>query len=126
MTNEKKKKVNKGYIRNLRRSQQSSTFSAPVTVDEVNEALDQVENGKVPGVDTVFPNFLKNLGPNAIKWIARFYTSIIYVSGRLPKAWKKRKVIAVLKPNKDPHLAKNYRPISHLSCCYKFFEHNSC
>lgn len=86
----------------------------------MNEAIKEIEIGKAPGIDNVFPNFLKNLGPAARKWLAKFFTSI-YENGRLPKAWKKAKVIAVLKPNKDALLAKNYRPISLLSCAYKLF-----
>lgn len=118
---EQKRNVNRSYLRNFRLCQVNSTFSAPVTIDEVNEALDQVENGKAPGIDNIYPNFLKNLGPAARKWIARFYSNI-YDSGRIPKAWKMARVTAILKPNKEPHLPKNYRPISLLSCCYKLFE----
>jgi len=33
----------------------------------VNEAINQIESGKAPGVDNVFPNFLKRLGLAAKK-----------------------------------------------------------
>ena len=42
--------------------------------------------------------------------------------GYLPKAWKHAKVIMVPKPGKDLSSAKNYRPISLLSCLGKLFE----
>ena len=40
----------------------------------------------------------------------------------IPKSWRKAKVIAVEKPNKDPRLSANYRPISLLSVCYQLLE----
>lgn len=118
---QQKKAVNKGYLLNLRRSQLSSIFAQPVTVEQILEALSQVQNGKAPGIDNIFPNFLKNLGPKAIRWLAKFFTHI-YETGKLPRLWKKSKIIVFLKPNKQPNLPENYRPISLLSCSYKLFE----
>ena len=42
--------------------------------------------------------------------------------GYFPKAWKHAKTIMVPKPGKDLSSAKNYRPISLLSCLGKLFE----
>ena len=46
---------------------------------------------------------LKNLKPNAIKWIAQAFTDIIDI-GKLPSNWKTAKIIGSLKFGKD---AKN-------------------
>lgn len=48
--------------------------------------------------------------------------SNVHRSSKLPKYWKKAKVIAVLKPDKKPEKVEHYRPISLLSCCFKLFE----
>lgn len=40
----------------------------------------------------------------------------------MPRAWKKAKVIAFMKPNKSLEDPASYRPISLLSCCFKLFE----
>ena len=41
---------------------------------------------------------------------------------KIPKIWLRSRVIALLKPGKDPALAKSYRPISLLSHSFKLME----
>jgi hypothetical protein len=67
------------------------------------------------------PEFLTHLGPKARTWMSQFF-SIIFEDNRIPKIWRRAKVIAIEKPGKDPKLAANYRPISLLSVCYKLLE----
>ena len=74
-----------------------------------------------PGYDKVHPEFLKNLGPRARKWVAMFLTRIISEKN-LPKSWRIPKTVAIPKPGKDPKMASSYRPISLLSMCYKLLE----
>ena len=40
----------------------------------------------------------------------------------IPKAWRKSRVVALLKPGKPPDSRKSYRPISLLSILYKLYE----
>ena len=40
----------------------------------------------------------------------------------IPKLWRQAKVVALLKPGKDPSVAKSFRPISLLCRTYKLFE----
>ena len=48
--------------------------------------------------------------------------SFIHVWEQIPNKWRKTKITALLKPNKDPTNAKSYKPIS-LSCSlYNLFE----
>lgn len=116
-----RKKVNKEYNVNFRNCPVSPTISAPFSSDDISIASSKIESGKASGLDNIYPDFLKHLGPKALNWLARFFTSI-HLSGRLPREWKKARVFAVLKPNKAPNESKNYRPITLLSCCYKLFE----
>lgn len=116
-----KRKVNQEFKSNFRKSQFSSQFSAPFTCEEVCEAIKQIECRKAPGKDKVFPEFIKHLGPNAIKWLSELFTNV-YVNGTLPRLWKIAMVIAFPKPNKPVDDPANYRPISLLSCCFKLFE----
>ena len=76
---------------------------------------------KAPGYDNIHPEFLKNLGPRARKWLAMFLTRIISEKN-LPKSWRITKTVAIPKPGKDPKIASSYRPISLLSMCYKLLE----
>ena len=41
---------------------------------------------------------------------------------KIPKIWRQAKVVALLKPGKDPSVAKSFRPISLLCHTYKLFE----
>ena len=41
---------------------------------------------------------------------------------QIPKLWRQAKVVALLKPEKDPKDAKSYRPISLLCILYKLYE----
>lgn len=116
-----KKKVNREYKNNFRSSPVTSIFATPFTSEDIRTEVSELKCGKAPGMDNIFPDFLKHLGPNAIKWLSKLYTNI-YSSGQLPKMWKKVKVIAFPKPNKPQDDPANYRPISLMSCCLKLFE----
>lgn len=89
------------------------------TEEEVLNALKSVKNGKAAW--GVLPKFLKNLGSRSTNWIATLASNILN-SHNIPNFWLESKVIAILKPNKEPTDSKNYRPISLLSSTYKLFE----
>ena len=74
-----------------------------------------------PGYDFVHPEFLKDLGPKTLTWLANLFTGMIWEQ-RISKIWRQAKIIALAKPGKDPHLAASYRPILLLSVCYKLLE----
>ena len=46
----------------------------------------------------------------------------IWETGVLPKGWKIAIVLAIQKPNKDPHYTTSYRPIALTSCVCKLME----
>ena len=92
-------------------------FSLP----EIDSALRHVKPGTAPGYDNIHPEFLLHLGPRARSWLSKFFSRILR-ENKIPKIWRKAKVIAIEKPGKDPKIAANYRPISLLSVCYKLLE----
>ena len=93
----------------------------PISPEEVDAALKNMKCGKAPGYDNIHPEFLKNLGPRATKWLAIFLTRNISEK-YLPKSWIITKTVAIPKPGKDPKMASSYRPVSLLSMCYKLLE----
>src|SRR5436190_200869 len=101
--------------------QQALEVSRPFTSEELETAVGQVHVGKAAGLDGMFPEFIKNFGPKAKTWLLTMFNDIL-ASGVLPKAFKRSKVIAVLKPGKSPELVDSYRPISLLSVTYKLLE----
>lgn len=64
---------------------------------------------------------IKHLGPAAVSWLLALYNNCLG-SCKLPKLWRRAKVIALLKPEKSPNYSKSYRPIPLLCHSYKLFE----
>ena len=64
---------------------------------------------------------IKQFGPNARDWLLRFFNNCTETK-KIPKIWRQAKVVALLKPGKDPSVAKSFRPISLLCHTYKLFE----
>ena len=99
----------------------ASPLVAPPTVDEVADHLSKCKTRSAAGLDGVGYALLKKAPMSYLAYIAKFFGACIRI-GYFPKAWKHAKVIMVPKPNKDTSSAKNYRPISLLSCLGKLFE----
>ena len=64
---------------------------------------------------------LKHFGQKALVWLLQLFNNCL-TSMRIPKIWFMSRVIALLKPGKDPSLTKSYRPISLLSHTFKPME----
>ena len=54
-------------------------------------------------------------------WLLRFFNNRMETK-KIPQIWRQAKVVALLKPGKDPSVAKSFRPISLLCHTYKLFE----
>jgi hypothetical protein len=65
-----------------------------------------VESGKTAGFDGVYPEFIKYSGQRTKECID------IMKSGKIPKLFKRAKVITILKPGKDGSDHSHFRPIS--------------
>lgn len=99
----------------------TSEYCRPFTLEEINTALTQTKTGKAASYDCVYTEFLVNTGPRVRIWLARFFTNVM-TSNKLPKAFKRAKIIALLKPGKPAESADSYRPISLLSVTSKLLE----
>lgn len=97
------------------------TINAPFTIKDLNEAIHSLKNGKAAGVDDMCVEQIKHFGDKTKRWILQLVNRC-YSTKQIPKSWRKSKVIALLKPGKDPSLASSYRPISLLCHLYKLYE----
>lgn len=99
----------------------TSDISVPFTEEELLSALNITKNRKAPGFDGIHSEFLKHCGKNTRKWLLRFFSNIL-LTGKLPPAFKRTKILAILKPGKPADRPDSYRPIALLSACYKLLE----
>lgn len=93
----------------------------PFTLGELQKGIDRMKNGKSPGVDDVMTEQIKHFGPKTKQWLLALLNHCKQTY-QLPKAWRKSKIIALLKPGKDPELPSSYRPISLLCHMFKLYE----
>ena len=79
------------------------------------------EERQSPGLDDIQTELIKQFGPKARDCLLRFFNNCTDTT-KIPKIWRQAKVVALLKPGKDPSVAKSFRPISLLCHTYKLFE----
>ena len=91
------------------------------TPAELDIGIRVLKNGKAPGLDDIQTELIKQFGPKARDWLHRFYNNCTETK-KIPKIWQQANVVALLKPGKDPSVAKSFRPISLLCHTYKLFE----
>jgi hypothetical protein len=92
-----------------------------VTIDEIRQNLTKFKNRSAIGLDGISYRLLKKLPDSYMDRIANIFSNCLHL-GHFPAAWKNAKTILIPKPGKDVRQAKNYRPISLLSCLGKVLE----
>ena len=96
-------------------------FTRPFTAAELDIGIRVLKNGKAPGRDDIQTVLIKQFGPKTRDWLLSFFNNCTETK-KIPKLWRQAKVVALLKPGKDPPVAKSFRPISLLCHTYKLFE----
>jgi len=92
-----------------------------VRTNQLKELIDCLKTKKACGYDNINNRLVKNLPKSMIERIANLFTACLKI-GYFPATWKVGKVIALPKPDKEPSLPSNYRPITLLSVFAKLFE----
>ena len=83
----------------------------PFSQVELIQALRHLKLGKASDLDGISTELLGHFGPKTLSWLLCLYNSCA-INLTIPKIWRKAKVVAHLKPEKDSALAKSYRPVS--------------
>ncbi|XP_063806456.1 uncharacterized protein LOC134984922 [Pseudophryne corroboree] len=98
-----------------RLSQDATAFlDSPLTLTEVESAINSFPGGKTPGLDGVpLELYKKHLSFYGPKLLTLYNT--LFVQGRLPDSMAEALIIVLLKPDKDPTRVESYRPISLLT-----------
>jgi len=119
--NKYRTKVKTELRESKRNAEPKSTFARDFTDTEITTAIKCMKSGKAAGFDDMYPEFLKHSGPKVRIWLSKFYSDIIG-SNKLPRYFKKTKILAILKPGKPSNEVQSYRPIALLSVSYKLLE----
>ena len=96
-------------------------FTKSFTMEELETGITTLKAGKAAGLDNISTEQIKHFGRNTRLWLLNLYNSCMERL-KIPKIWRHTRVVALLKPGKDPSLAKSFRPISLLCDTYKLFE----
>ena len=91
------------------------------THEEMTTALKTLKSGKAPGLDKLHPEFFMNMHSNCINWLLNLMSTCLRLK-KIPKVWRRAKVVAILKPNKAVEEPSSYRPISLLCLPYKIMD----
>ncbi|XP_076482644.1 uncharacterized protein LOC143304841 [Bombus vancouverensis nearcticus] len=89
--------------------------------NQLNTILSKLNNKKSSGFDGI-PNILLKRLPNKIKWYYTVLFNNALNNTYFPRKWKKAKLIAITKKDKDGSSPANLRPISLLPNISKVFE----
>ena len=76
-----------------------SNLSQAFTTDEIINALNATNAGKVAGPYGIFPDMLKNIGPAAVRWLQAFYDDVM-TTANITKIRRSAHLIAIRKPGK--------------------------
>ena len=93
-----------------------------ITKAEVERALSKAKNGKAPGVDEIYNDFLTQGGDTIVEALRLLY-NLVWSHERGPEAWNKALIRPLYKTaTKDPLLTENYRAITLISTICKIYE----
>ena len=96
-------------------------FTRAFTAAELDIGIRVQKNGKAPGLDDIQPGLIKQFGPKARDSLLRLFNNCTDTK-KIPKLRRQAKVVALLKPGKDPSVAKGFRQIALLCHTYKLSE----
>ena len=88
---------------------------------DMEEALALLKTGKAAGLDNITTEMIQHFGTTTRKWVLGLINKCAETE-TIPRTWRRAKVVALLKPGKDPNNKKSYRPISLLCILYKLYE----
>ena len=111
--------MNETYV--LPEQGDDSPMCNTVTLDELEATLAKCKNRSAAGKDGINYLLLKKLPKETKHSLCIIFSDAIRL-GYFPLVWKSALVKMLPKPNKDAKFAKNFRPISLLSCIGKILE----
>ena len=100
---------------------QSDDIFEPFTMNELQSAIKHMKPGKAAGLDGIAVEMILHFGDRARSWLLALFNKCASTY-RIPRIWRRERVVALVKPGKDPNLPKSYRLIPLLCITYKLYE----
>src|SRR5262245_34631127 len=84
----------------------------PITaLEDMRSSINQMKENKAAGLDYMRAEQIKNFGPRTVEWLVQMMNCCVRTL-QIPKIWRKARVVALLKPGKDPTDARSLTPVS--------------
>ena len=117
-----KRQLEKNHGKNLKQKEKNTKekYNNPITIKEIRIAL-RKKKDTAEGKDNIRYSIYKLLPNEGLKLICKLF-NIYWETGDIPQELKHAVTIPILKPEKDPKMAKSYRPISLTSHLGKLME----
>ena len=93
----------------------------PLTLEELETAIQKMRRKGAAGPDNIPPTFLKALGPLAKKELLAIFNAS-FKRAKIPQIWRDATIIPLLKLGKPASDLASFRPISLTSCIVKVLE----
>ena len=108
-------------LRRVRNEKKNDGMTLPLTLQELNIAINKLKKKKSPGPDGITNEMIIHLHTTArLKLLEIFNLS--WEKGEVPQMWKEAIMIPIHKKGKDKSKSASYRPISLTSCVVKTME----
>ena len=120
-TNKEEKEQTDNISNRIIRKHKAEYNTDIITIEEIQKAIKQAKNNKVPGPDELEAELFKNLGENAVETIQHILNSW-WISGKQEDNILEANVASLYKKG-DTKDQENYRPISLLNYIYKLLAH---
>ena len=99
-------------------------FINPITKDELENEINNLNSKKSPGYDGISSQVIKAIATEISEPLSHIF-NLNFLSGTIPDDLKIALVTPIFKPNENNDF-KNYRPISVLTCFSKLLEKLMC
>ncbi|KAI5732047.1 hypothetical protein M8J77_020382 [Diaphorina citri] len=93
----------------------------PFLPSELETAMLSMKSNKAAGIDDLRTEQIKHFGKRTKQWLLDMMNACVQQL-HIPKMWRKSRVVALLKPGKEPDDPKNFRPVSLLCHTFKLLE----
>lgn len=93
------------------RDNETEDLSISIISEELENVIGNTKDRKVVGLDDIFTEEICHFGQITKTWILNLFNNI-QITQKIPKIWRKTKIITLPKPGKNLTDPKHFRPIS--------------